>query len=404
MPPTAKADLENLANRQNELSRNLRDFEGKLDETANRADEADPLAAAALRDAAQKSRDKGTAGKMSEAAEQLGKNQMGKARSGQEKAREDLKDMLDSLKNRRETELARLVKELKKAEQDLANLRKQQQQNLQKTREARNIPDKNERKKRLEQLSRDQQKIEKELQSRLQRLAKLRADSAVRAGSQAAGKMSKAKQSLDQDDAEQAAKEEEDSLADLQKAEEETRNAREEAEEQLAMEQLLKMADQLRLLAERQDKIVTETVDYDKARLARADKLTPAQCASVRGLGRVQDGIKDETATLTERLEGAPVFALTLKRAADSMESAAERLRGLKTDDDTQRAEKSAAPLQATHRRPQGRSSQTRRRGRRRRCERRRWKRRRRRRHSDRGASQNAQVAPRRDQHPHRGT
>lgn len=343
MPPAAKADLENLAARQNELSRNLRDFQAKLEETAERNAETDPLGSAALRDAARKSRDQGTAGKMSEAAEQLAKNQMGEARSGQEKAREDLKNLLDSLKNRRETELARLVKELKKSEEELAALAKRQRENLQKTRQARSIPDKNERKKRLEQLAREQEKIEKELRSRLQRLAKLRADSAVRAGSQAAGKMSKARKNLDDDDAEQAAREEQDSLADLQKAREETKNAREEAEEQLAMEQLAKMADRLRQLGERQDKIVSETVDYDKARLARDRKLTPAQRASVRALARVQDAVKDETESLVERLEGAPVFALTLKRAAESMGIAAERLQGLKTDDDTQRAEKSAA-------------------------------------------------------------
>jgi hypothetical protein len=46
---------------------------------------------------------------------------------------------------------------------------------------------------------------------------------------------------------------------------------------------------------------------------------------------------------LAEQLEGAPVFSLTLKRAADSMETAATRLQGLKTDEETLQAVRSAA-------------------------------------------------------------
>ena len=48
-------------------------------------------------------------------------------------------------------------------------------------------------------------------------------------------------------------------------------------------------------------------------------------------------------AELTRRLEGAPVFALTLKRAVEGMEVAAQRLQTVKTDEDTQRAERAAA-------------------------------------------------------------
>ena len=40
--------------------------------------------------------------------------------------------------------------------------------------------------------------------------------------------------------------------------------------------------------------------------------ITIAQRAGIRSLGRVQEGLKDETGELIEKLEGAPVFALTL--------------------------------------------------------------------------------------------
>src|SRR5690348_18196253 len=59
-------------------------------------------------------------------AEQLEKNQMGSARAGQEQARKDLKDLVDTLKNSRDRNLSRLVKELKKAEADLQKLRSEE--------------------------------------------------------------------------------------------------------------------------------------------------------------------------------------------------------------------------------------------------------------------------------------
>ena len=72
-------------------------------------------------------------------------------------------------------------------------------------------------------------------------------------------------------------------------------------------------------------------------------KLTVAQRAGVKGLGQVQTGLKEETAELTENLEGAPVFALTLRRASEKMEQAAKRLHELKTDKATEDAAKAAS-------------------------------------------------------------
>ena len=56
-------------------------------------------------------------------------------------------------------------------------------------------------------------------------------------------------------------------------------------------------------------------------------KLTIAQRAGVKGLGQVQSGLKEETAELIENLEGAPVFALTLRRASKSMEDSRQAAR-----------------------------------------------------------------------------
>jgi hypothetical protein len=343
LTPEQKADLANLGSRQNNLGKELQDLQAKMDEMAKRLDESDPLAAAALREAAQESRRQGTSAKMGEAADQLERNQMGAARNNQEQARQDLKDLVDAIQNRRERELARLVKELKNAEAELDKLRQRQAENLRKTREARNNPDARQRADQLKKLAKEQAEIQKELDRQLKRLAKLNAGGATRAGSRASGRMGQAQQDLDQDQGEQAEQDEDEALTDLEEAQDEVQQARRDAEEQLAMEQLVKMADHLKSLRERQETIVKATDEYEKIRGEHDGLLTIAQRNGIRSLGRIQEGLKDETAELIEKLEGAPVFALTLKRAAGNMEEAAGRLHTVKTDELTQRATRSAA-------------------------------------------------------------
>ena len=333
--PEQKADLANLASRQNTLGKELQDLQAKMDDMAKRLDESDPLAAAAMRETAQESRKQGTSAKMGEAADQLEKNQMGAARNGQEQVRQDLKELVDSIQNRRERELARLVKELKNAEAELNKLRQRQAENLKKTREARNNPDAKQRADQLKKLAKEQAEIQKELDRQLKKLAKLNAGGAEKAGQRASGKMGQAKQDLDQDQGEQAEQGEDEALTDLDEAQDEIQQARRDAEEQLAMEQLVKMADHIKGLGERQENVAKATGDYEKIRGERDGQLTIAQRNGIRSLSRIQEGIKDETGELIEKLEGAQVFALTLKRAVANMGEAAQRLQSLKTDEPT---------------------------------------------------------------------
>jgi hypothetical protein len=280
---------------------------------------------------------------MGEVADRLEKNQMGAARSGQEQARNELRDLVDSIQNRRERELARLVKELKNAENDLQKLRDRQTENLKKTRDAQKIADPKQRADALKKLAKEQAEIQKELDRQLKRLTKLNADAAARAGAKAASKLGKASDELDQDQADQAGKDQDDALADLDDVQEEVKKARRDAEELLAMEQLIKMGDQLKSLGERQQTVVTRTDEYETLRAQREGRLTLAQRTGIRNLGLVESGLKEETGELIEKLEGAQVFALTLKRATEGMETAAQRLQELKTDEETRRAVVAAA-------------------------------------------------------------
>ena len=343
LTPEQKADLSSLASRQSEIGKGLQNLLERMGEMAGRLNESDPLASSAMREAAEKNQKRGTVGKLGEAADQLEKNQMGQARSRQEQARNELRDLVDAIQNRRERELARLVKELKNAEAELAQTRARQAQNLKKTREAQQNQNANERREQLKRLAKEQAEIQKDLKRQLQKLAKLSADRAARAGQSASGKMSRAQANLDDDQGEDAGKEQEEALANLEDAQEELEETRRDAEEQLAVEQLARMGDQLKSLAERQEKIVSETASYEAQRRKNDDKLTMAQRAGVKGLGQVQTGLKEETAELIEKLDGAPVFALTLRRASQNMETVAKRLQETKTDKSTEEAARAAS-------------------------------------------------------------
>ena len=122
LSPEQKAELGNLAARQSDLAKGLQNLLERMDDLGKRLDESDPLAASAMREAAGNSRKQGTSAKMGEAAEQLEKNQMGQARAQQDKARQELRELVDAVQNRRERELSRLVKELKKAESEMREL------------------------------------------------------------------------------------------------------------------------------------------------------------------------------------------------------------------------------------------------------------------------------------------
>ncbi|GIW86778.1 MAG: hypothetical protein KatS3mg108_1102 [Isosphaeraceae bacterium] len=325
LSPEQRADLANAAARQSAVGDDLRRLESKLDEVARGLETADPLAAAALREAAANSRRRQTASKAGQAGQELANNQLGRARQSQQDVEQGLKKLVDELQNRRANEIARLVQELQNAEAALEDLRQRQAENRRNTARAARNPDPQARAEELRKLAREQRQIESELRRQLQKLQKLRADAAARSGQRVAERMTKAAQNQEADDADDAQDEQDQALAQLEQMQDELEQARRDAEEQLAMEQLSRIQDDLANLAQRHDELVAQTEPYGK--LAREGALTRAQRRSVVGLGRAQDALRAEADDLAGSLDAAPVFSLTLKRAADSLRTATESLR-----------------------------------------------------------------------------
>jgi hypothetical protein len=341
LPADQQAKLGQLANRQDQLREQLNRVQRKMEQMSGRVAENDPIGAETLRDAVEGSRQAGTSEQMQKASSSIQQNQVGAAETAQKQSAEDLKNMLDTLENTRERDLAKIVQKLKEAEQKLSDLRKRQVEQLERTKEAQSQADAEARKRELEKLAREEKELQQETARLAQQLRRLRAERAGKTSSSAAGRMGQAGQQMQQGEGEQAQQEQEKVLEELQQAQRETEQARKEAEAELAMEQLVKIADTLAALHQREVELKKETVRLDTARRERGDWTRP-QLASLRAAAENQKQVREETEKAKEVLTSAPVFALTLTRAISNMDRAGERLGERLADDETQAAEQAA--------------------------------------------------------------
>jgi hypothetical protein len=106
------------------------------------------------------------------------------------------------------------------------------------------------------------------------------------------------------------------------------------------VEQLAKLADVLKQLGQRQEKVLEETQRI--AAFQTKGELTRGQTASLRSLADQQGLLRADTEELGEGLAGAGAFRLTLSRAAGHMGEAAALLARSQTATPTQDAQRRA--------------------------------------------------------------
>jgi hypothetical protein len=341
LPTEAQAELDRITARQQQVREQLGRVQRKMDQMAERLAPADPIGAESLRDAVSGSRQSGTSELMQKAAANVQQNQVGAAEAAQRQAADDLKQMLDTLENNTERDLAKIVEKLRQAEAKLSDLRKRQLEQLQRTKEAQSAKDAEQRRRELQQLARQQKELEQETARLAQQLRRLRAQQAGKTSASAANRMGQAAQQMQQGEGEQSEAEQQRVLEELQKAQQEVAQARREAEAQLAMEQLARIADTLAALHARQQTLKEETTRLDTERLAKGNWTRP-QLASLRGVVETQQTVRTDTEEAREVLTSAPVFALTLTRAMSNMERAVGLLNERRADAETQIAQQAA--------------------------------------------------------------
>lgn len=320
-----QADLQKLAAEQHELARRLDAAQQNMQRAKERLEADEPLTAQAIDDALARGQADATSGTMREAGAGIEENQIGQATVAQQQAEESLREMLDIMSNRREHELARLVKKLREAEQELAQLRDEQAKLQKKMDAAAKLPQA-ERQRELERLARRQRELEEQAARMSRKLQRLDAQRSSNSLASAGEKMGAAGQQGEQGAGEQAADSSAQAKSDLDQAQAELAQRRREAEQDLALEQLAKMEQALESLRDRQQAALGETARLEGLRQS-SGQLTRAQAQSVLVAAQNQSDLATESLALAKRLSAAEAFALALDGASREMSSAAALLR-----------------------------------------------------------------------------
>lgn len=341
LSPQERADLAKLADRQRRNAEQLQQLEQQMRDMAGELARTNPEAAGSLREAAEQMRQEAIAGSMRETSDQIGGNRMGEASQSQQRILEKLRDLEQTLLNRHDNDTEALVKKLKQAEQQLDELRQRQQDLREQLQKAAENPDAAAREDELRQLRNQQQQLREEASGMARQLQKLQARKPGAALQRAASRMEQAENDLQAHDPAEAAADQQEALDDLEQARRELARRRQEAEQQLAHEQLERIADELKDMIGREQAVIDETKRLHELQVAQG-RWKREQLLTLRDLADTQRGLKDETDRLVEKLSAAEVFALALKGAARSMQRAGDLLAERDVGLPTQKAEEAA--------------------------------------------------------------
>ena len=346
--PALEAETAKHAQNQKDLADTLDRMLKRMEDSASQAKAADPEMAETIADALTEARERAISGqmrnasRMSELPNDGQRQRFGEAVNLQRKLTADLQEVVDVLSTRRENDLTKLVRKLKEAEGELTNLRRQQAQLRRQMQEAAKQGNAQQRQAELERLSRRQQQLAQDIDRFARRLKRLQAEKAGQSAREGAQRLANAAQQAQQGAGDAAEQQAQQAEKDLDDAQQKLAEARQQAEFDLAFEQLSKVKDSLASLRERQEKMVADTKRLDDLRKAQNNQLTSGQQDSLQALSDTQRGLQEETNSLTNKLESAEVFALALKGASGEMEHAADLLGQQKTDAPTQTAENNA--------------------------------------------------------------
>jgi hypothetical protein len=321
--------LERLQSEQEKLQDRARQLLEKMERVGQERRAKDPEAAAELEKAAKQGRDDNITGLMREASEKLDQGQLGEAAQKQSDSARQMEKLVKQLEDRREAELDRLLKKLEEEQKALAELEQEQDRLRKKVQEAEQIADPEKRKEELRRLAREQEKLQQKAKEMAAQLSRQRSERGSQAMSRAAEQMEEAVKRLQR--GESAEEEQEEALDRLAEAQDEVQADREGAEEELAREQLAKVADEIKRLKERQEALVKEGARIQGELLQRRPDewrgllISLGRLADAQGMKEM--GLAQEIAGLAEKkLDGAPVFARVLRKAADHMDEASAKL------------------------------------------------------------------------------
>ncbi len=336
MSQQGQADLARLAERQSQLADQVAHLKGRLREASgNKPNEAQPESgSAADAAAALKSLDRANPeAAMREIGGQLAENNVGQAMAKQQHLLDELKKLDHGLAERPEGDLKSLVEKMGKTDQDIDTLRKKQESLRKQTQQmsAAKSPPKAPA---IEKLRKEQSRLREEAEDLARELRRLGAEESSTPAGEAAAHMGQAEQQLEQRPTADTQSEQAQAVEQLKRAQSALRRSKREAASQLAQQSAVRIGDEIAGLVARQKTVLDETKRLDGERVQQS-QWTRGQLRSVQTVAQLERQLQEETGRIAERLAPADAYVFVVRRGAEEIKAAADRLGQRLTDEKT---------------------------------------------------------------------
>lgn len=340
LAPQEQAELKIASRNQLDLGRRVEGVLAEMEESLETLEESDPLAAQTVSDALERARELGIGSLMRTVGGEIERNRMGQAVNQQKEVIESLQEILDILAGRREHEIARLMEKMRQSENSLAELASREDELRQRMESAAKASDED-RRRQLQRLEAEQQQLAEETERMARQLERLEAAEPAAATERAAARMKEAQQAAEEGKAQQAAEKAGEAKKSLEDAARQLADQRRQAEVELAMEQMSRLEDTIRGLERQQNGIVEETQRLGGLVQGQTEADT-IEAGEMADLARQQKAVRNETASVRQKLSSAAVVQLALSRAEAEMTRAASLLDRRQIGNATQQAARTA--------------------------------------------------------------
>lgn len=329
----SREKLDSLGEQQSRLERDTGSLLDKLDKASREGGKQNEAQARAMRGALEKPEVRQLRESMTETKREVEANQITQAMKSQERSRDGLQEILESLEDRTVPQAERLARKLReaasqirKAQETVEQLKKKQGD---KTQEKQSAQEGQMLASDLEDLARNLSRMNEDFDAEnLEKAAQMLRRQEQEQGARANENLEKVQERLQRE------------MAELEKQ-------IQEVEAQLQRERLEKIADMIRQLLQRQEALIAESSRLDQL-LNEKGAWSRAQLLSIAAFSRAQAGMAEEVQVITSRdLEGLPVFAKVVSMARNAMmEASQEAARNPRTQAKGPPMAQKVAPLQ----------------------------------------------------------
>jgi hypothetical protein len=226
--------------------------------------------------------------------------------------------------------LKSVVEKMNTAEQQIDALRKDQE-TLRKQTQQMSADKSQQTAPTLEKLRKEQSRLREGAEDLARELRRLGTEEPSTSAGEAAAHMAQAEQQLEQRQTSETQAEQGHAVEQLNRAQAALRQAKREAASQLAQQSAVRIADEIAGLVARQKNVLDETKRLEAERTQQTN-WTRGQLRSVQTIAQLERQLQEETGRIAERLMPAEAYAFVLRRGAEEIQAAADRLGQRLTD------------------------------------------------------------------------